>query len=345
MDEPFIQEVFTRLTNNIKNGGTGLSPAIEADIWNRDLERNEQQLADTTDKMTAMWAKKGFSLPDGMLAHSLAEVQKEYMNRLVDRSREIAIKQAELEQTNVFKSMELAITLFDKLVDELTKYETLVFQAQEATAKYANEYIDLQIKTYMSLVEAYKATAQTYEMIIRAELSKVEVYKAQLEGQKLIGEINTQTVQIYAEKIKAVTSLLDMYKTDVQSMVALLEGERVKIDANKAQFDAWAKKADVAVATYNGQIQAYKSQSDVAVASAQVSLSSSEAFIRQQMAQAQLSAEIFSITEKSLAAKAQVSLEAAKGVAVAAATMAGGAMSAMSAHASMSYGETTAYEG
>ncbi|MBU2049351.1 MAG: hypothetical protein KKH61_10290, partial [Gammaproteobacteria bacterium] len=46
---------------------------------------------------TSMWAKKGWSLPDGLLAHSLSEVQKEYMNKGLDRSREIAIKQADLE--------------------------------------------------------------------------------------------------------------------------------------------------------------------------------------------------------------------------------------------------------
>jgi hypothetical protein len=106
-DDPFIKAAIDRLTSNINNGGTGLSADVEAAIWARQKERDEQQLEDSTDKLTSMWAKKGFSLPDGLLASSLSDLQKEWMNKRLDVSRDISIKQAELEQSNLFKSLEL----------------------------------------------------------------------------------------------------------------------------------------------------------------------------------------------------------------------------------------------
>ncbi len=338
-DDPMIQAAINRLSDNIANGGTGLSADVEAAIWARGLEREGQQLEDSSDNILSMWAKKGFSLPDGMLAHSLSEIQKEYMNKKIDRSREIEIKQAELEQANLFKSLELSIGLAKELIGLLISYEELVFKGQEATARFANEYIDLQIKTYMSMVEAYKATAQVQEMLIRSEIAKVELYKAQLDGQRLIGEINQQTVKIYSEQLQATTILIERYKTEVQAMVSELEVEKAKIEANKIQMDAWAKKADVEIARYNGAIELYKATSMFNVATAELQSKGVEANMRTTIAAVEATVRSYQVQETSMVAKAQIVMEAARGVAIAAGSMAAGAMAAASAHSSMSYDE------
>lgn len=339
-DDPLVMECVKRLTNNIRYGGTGLSADVEAAIWDRDLERNEQTLEDSVDKTVQTWAKMGFSLPDGMLAHSIAELQKEYENRRIDRSREIAIKQAELEQTNLFKSLELASGLMAHIIGLEIEYEKLVLQAQEFTAKYANEYIDMQIKAYMAQVDAYKARAQVYETLIRAEIAKVDLYKAQIEGQKLIGEINQQTVQIYSEKMKAIAVMIDAYKSEIQAMTAELEMEKTKIEANKLQFDAWAKKADVAIAKYNGEVEMYKAASTVNISKAELLSKQAEAEARINLAYVELKVKSLEANNREMDLKAQISMQAMKGVADAYSSMASGLMAALSARASMSYSES-----
>jgi hypothetical protein len=343
-DDPLVMECISKLINNIRYGGTGLSESVENDIWNRDLERNEQTLQDSTDKMVQLWAKTGFSLPDGMLAHSIAELQKEYANRRIDRSREIAIKQADLEQANLFKSLELSISLFSRVIELLIRYESLVLESQEKTARYANEYIDLQIKTYAAIVEAYKAKAMTYEMTIRAELSKVEIYRAQIEGQKLIGDINEQTVKIYSERMSAISVMVDTYKTEIQAMTAEMEMEKTKIEANKLQFDAWAKAADVAMAKYNGEVEMYKAVSQVNIAKAEVLGGQAEAEAKINLGYVELKVKSLEANNREMDLKAQISMEAMKGVAQAYSSMAAGAMAAINANASMSYGETAQVE-
>jgi hypothetical protein len=332
-------ECISRLTNNIRYGGTGLSADVEAAIWDRDLERNEQTLEDSVDKTVQTWAKMGFSLPDGMLAHSIAELQKEYENRRIDRSREIAIKQAELEQTNLFKSLELASGLMAHIIGLEIEYEKLVLEAQNLTAKYANEYIDMQIKAYMAQVDAYKARAQVYETLIRAEIAKVELYKAELEGQKLIGDINEQTVNIYSEQMRAIAIMIDAYKAEIQAMTAELEMEKTKIEANKLQFDAWAKKADVAIAKYNGEVEQYKAASMVNISKAELLSKQAEAEARINLAYVELKVKSLEANNREMDLKAQISMQAMKGVADAYASMASGLMAALSARASMSYEE------
>lgn len=339
-DDPLVMECVSRLINNIRYGGTGLTPAIEDAIWNRDLERNEQTLQDSTDKLVQVWAKTGFSLPDGMLAHSVAELQKEYENRRLDRSREISIKQAELEQNNLFKSIELSISLFTNIIGLLIKYEALVLEAQEMTAKYANEYIDLQIKAYMAKVDAYKAMAQVHEMMIRAELAKVEVYKAQIEGQKLIGDINEQTVKIYSERMRAIAIMIDAYKTEIQAMTAEMELEKTKIEANKLQFDAWAKIADVAMAKYSGEVEMYKAASHVNISRAELYSKQAEAEAKINQGYVELKVKSLEANNRAMDLKANITMEALKGVAQSYSTMAAGAMAALNANASMSYNES-----
>jgi hypothetical protein len=344
-DDPMVAAAITRLSSNISSGGTGLSASVEADIWDRDKERGEQQLEDSTDKMAVMWAKKGFSLPDGMLAHSLAELQKEYMNKSLDRSREIAVKQAELEQSNLFKSLELSVSLAFKLIESNIHYADLVFRGQEATAKFANEYIELQIKTYASLLDAYKTTAQVHETMVRAEMAKVDLYKAQLEGQKLIGDINEQTVKVYVEQIRATVVLMDRYKTEVDAMVAELGVEKAKVEVNKLQMDAWAKKADATIARFGGEVDLYKAASQVSISVAELQTKAGEANLRATLAANELALKNLEVNERSNQAYAGLRVEAAKGVASVAATLAAGAMAAMNAQAALAYEETKPISG
>jgi hypothetical protein len=339
-DDPFIKAAIDRLEKNIKYGGTGLTAAAEDAIWARGKEREEQQLEDSTDKATSMWAKKGFSLPDGLLANSLSGLQMEWMNKQLDRARDISIKQAELEQSNLFKSLELTVNLADKLIRMLIDYETLVFRGQEATAKFANEYIDLQIKTYASKLEGYKATAQVHESLVRAQLAKVDLYKAQIEGEKIIGDVNEQTVKIYSEQLRATAIMMDAYKTEVDAMVAELSVEKAKIEANKIQFDSWAKSVDVNIAKYNGEVELFRAVSQANISTAEIENKYAEAVIRTAMAANELSVKSFEVAERSNQAKASVAMEAARGVAQSAASMASGAMAALSAHAGMTYSET-----
>ncbi len=275
----------TRLINNIEKGGTGLLPEIENAIWQRDLERNEQALMDSRDKITTAWAKKGFSLPDGMLANSIAILQVDYQNRRIDRSREIAIKQAELEQTNLFKSLELGSDLFYKLNDLLLKFQDFALRTQEDTANFFNEYIDLQIKKHNQNIEVYKAAASVYEAEIRAQLGKVEVFKAQIEAELAKVKINEQQVSVYSAQITAAIakyrgvldgneSITKIFSSEVQAALAIAQIEETKLKAYAEEVRACLAKADI----YRSRVEAMAAQARVSVATSEVNVANMQAW-------------------------------------------------------------------
>lgn len=256
-----------RILNNIRHGGTGLTEAIENAIWNRDLERSEQALADATDKATTFWAKKGFQLPDGLLAHSISELQKEYENRRIDRSREIAIKQADLEQTNIFKSMELGNGLFVSVKDLLIKVQELGLRCLEDTAKYYNEYIDLMIRVHNNSIEIYKAVASVYEAEIRAKASQVEIYRAELEAELTKIKTNELNTNVFAVETQAYlgefNGLLEANKTIIDTYLARLNAEVSKSRVNESIANVYSSEVSAAVAKYSGEVSASKMLIDI----------------------------------------------------------------------------------
>lgn len=338
-ETPF-DTIRAKLLSNVLTGGTGLSATVEDAIWARELEKNEQQLEDSMDKIRSTWAKMGFTLPDGLLANSLSELQRDYASKQIDRAREIAIEQAKLEQTNIFKSIEFGISLWGTLIELLIKHEDLLVRVQESTAKFANEYIRLQMETYASLVEAFKATAQVHETLVRASLAKVEVFKTQIEGQKAIGDVNEQTIKVYAEQIRSNTALIQAYTAEVEAMVAKLNVEKAKVEANKLQMDAWATKANVLIAEYNGKVDVYRAGGQVAISEAEVRSKNAEATLQSAIAAAGISAKSLESYDRIALAGANVRMEAAKGIAAAASTLAAGALAALATGADMSYKET-----
>lgn len=269
-DDTLIDAIKTRLQHNIVNGGTGLLSAIETAIWQRDLERNEQQLEDSTDKLIQVWAKKGFTLPDGMLANSLAKIQKEYMNKLLDRSREISVKQAELEQANLFKSMELGISLISQLIRAMLDYDNLALRVKEDAMKFSNDYINTQIAINNNLVEVYKAKVAAYGELMRAEIAKIEIYRAQIQAALGILQLNDQQVKIYSAQIEAEIArysgeiqgqklIVEIFSEEIKALLAQVGFEESKIKAYAEQVRVVLAKADV----YKTELEAVATEINV----------------------------------------------------------------------------------
>jgi len=260
-----------RLLKNVTIGGSGLSEAVENAIWNRNLERNEQSLADSTDKVSKAWAKKGFSLPDGLLARSVSDLVKDYMDKRIDLSREIAVNQGKLEQDNIFKSMDIGNQVVFRFAEMLMNYDKMVLSVQEDVAKFANEYVNLQIAANNSAIEIFKAKIQAYSESIRAEMTKVEVYRAEIEAAIGLITANETTVKVYATRIEAEIAryngilsgdkmLVDVFSEEVAAVVAQagLEETKMKIYAETirglmAQVEIYKAEVDGMTAEINGQ--------------------------------------------------------------------------------------------
>ncbi len=241
------------LNERIK-GGTGLNPAVEQAIWDRARSRETQTaLANEAEVMRNSEAL-GFQLPSGVLAAQLREAQQAYYDKLSGLSRDVAIKQAELEQENLKQTIAQGMQLEGQLIDYSLKLEQMTFDAAKAAAENAIQIYNGQVEKFKALLAAYNTYAAAYKTIMDAELSKVEVYKAELQGEQAKAEINNSLVQRYKAQIEAGMSRVEVYKAQVGAANTRVQLEQTKLSAVGEQIKAYVAQVNAETA----KVEAYK---------------------------------------------------------------------------------------
>ena len=243
----------SQLMDNLKavlnariQGGTGILPAVEQQIWDRARDR-ETQIALAREQEVLRGAEAlGFPLPSGVLAAQLQDARREYHDKLSGLSRDIAIKQAELEQANLKDSIQQALALESTLLEDCYKLEMLAFTASKEAADNAIAAHNAALEHFKALLDGYRSYAAAYETVVKAELNKVEVFKAMLQAEQIKAEINQSLVARYKAEIDGRMAAVEIYKARVGAAQTLVELERTRIQAGAEQVRAF-------VATVNAE--------------------------------------------------------------------------------------------
>ena len=243
----------SQLLDNLKatlnariQGGTGLAPAVEQAIWDRARDR-ETMLALAKEQEVLRSAEAlGFALPSGVMAGQLADARREYHDKLSGLSRDIAIKQAEMEQANLQQATTLALQLETTLLDDCYKLEMLAFETAKTAADNAIAAHNAAIEHFKALLAGYQAYASAYDAVIKAELNKVEVFKALLSAEETKANINRALVERFKAEIDGAMAAVQIYQARVGAAKTLVELEGTRIQAGAEQVKAF-------VATVNAE--------------------------------------------------------------------------------------------
>lgn len=243
----------TKLNDRLA-GGTGLSPAVEQAIWDRARDRETRTAQANIDQIMRSSEAMGFQLPSGVLAAQLREADQNYYSKVSELSRDIALKQADLEQANLKQTIEDGIRMEGQLIDYSYKMEQMAFETAKQYADNAIQCYNAQVERYKALLQGYQTYASVYKSIIEGELAKVEVFKAQLQGEQTKADINKALVEQYKAEIEAGMSQVEIYRAQVGAAQTLMTLEQAKIGAAGEQIKAY-------VATVNAEtakVEAYK---------------------------------------------------------------------------------------
>lgn len=262
-------EYASTLLSNLKatlntrlSGGTGLSPAVEQAIWDRARSRETQNaLANEAEVMRNSEAL-GFQLPAGVLAVQLRQAQQDYYDKLSTLSRDIAIKQADLEQENLKQTISAGMELEGKLIDYSYKLEQLTFESAKTQAENAIQIYNAQVEQYKALLSVYQVYSDAYRTIISAELAKVEAFKAEIAAEQAKADVNKTLVEQYKATIEASMAQVQIYTAEVGAAKVLVEIEGLKISAAGEQVKAYVAQVNAETA----KIEAYKAGVDAETA-------------------------------------------------------------------------------
>ena len=185
--EPVIQAItmLTNISNYLQNvldsGARGIDEEVEEYIWRRNEERDRIALQEAKERAAEEWAKRGYYLPNGALAAQITQIETEYMNKRLDLSRDIAIKQAETAFQN---------TQF--IIQQILTMENLVISA-------VSKDNENKIDKFKADVDAYKQKIQAAIEKLSAQLRAYEVqgnvYKAKADAQSSIAAVDIKSAE------------------------------------------------------------------------------------------------------------------------------------------------------
>lgn len=240
-----LEQLKATLQGNLANG-TGIPAQAEQAMWARELDR-ETAMALAREQDIARQAESlGFPLPSGVMAGQLFDSNRQKLDQLATRSRDIAIKQAELQVANMQATVQQVTQLETALMDDSFKYQQLAFQVAKETADNAIATHNARIEYFKGLLAGYQTYASTYDTLIKAELSKVQLFEALQKSEETKANINQSLVARYKAEIEGRMAAVEIFKARVGAAQTLVELERTRIQAGGEQIKAF-------VATINGE--------------------------------------------------------------------------------------------
>ncbi len=176
------------LQNTITNGGTGIPFAIERAIWDRARGREMIEAVRMEQEAVNQFASRGFSMPPGAMAYRMMEIQQDAANKSSTLSRDIAVKNVEIEIANIKFAIEQGLQVRFGVLKALNDYLQLLLKKTETNIDYAKAVTDVKSKLLAAASDYYRA------MIAEANLEVQVMQLRQTSGDAMVGyEVSAYT--------------------------------------------------------------------------------------------------------------------------------------------------------
>jgi len=284
-ENPYNSDVWCSLLDNVlhglQNGGTGLDPEVEQEIWERAIRRQNIEDDATMRKIRDTYSARGYDMPPGALAGAEIEAYRNADLNKQNINSDIAIKQAELAQANTQFIIDKGVQLEQILRGFHDSQANRSFEAAKMVFQAGVELLNSRVAIANMHIEKYKSEAMVYESRVKAALTTVEIYKAQVEGARVSAQVQQIMVDAYGKQIEAVNTYVKMYATqmeaakiasdiernkleiynlETQAYIAKMNAEKVKFDVFSTQVEAEKAKAQM----YSEQVRAFVAEVEAA---------------------------------------------------------------------------------
>jgi hypothetical protein len=248
-----VKDAIEAVILEMLEGGTGIPPSVEQAIWDRARQREDNSAEQTISAAVDQWATRGFSHPFGMLNKQSIVVRDAALLKNNSLSRDVAIKQAELEQSNRQFAVTHGLTYEQIYVGIFLAVVDRNFQIAKFEVETAIQLYNMQIMIFNIQQQIFTQKGERFRLQLEAALAPLKMYQMLVEVEKAKAEVNQAMVASYTAEIQAYATEVQAYKTSVEAQVAKSSMEKLKIDLYKAQIDAMVAQ----VAAQRGAFDAY----------------------------------------------------------------------------------------
>lgn len=192
----YSSSLMSLLTTTILNrlaGGTGLPTAVEAALWDRAREREVLAAAANIDQISSDMEGLGWDLPPGVLFDAVARETRGYYDKVSTISRDIAMKQADLEQANWKTSIDQGLQLETALAEVTFKRSSVVLDAYRAEIMRFDAEVRQDVAHWETNIKQYEAQ-QNY--ILNGQKINSDLIRANTTSLLEAGKVGAQ---VYAQ--------------------------------------------------------------------------------------------------------------------------------------------------
>lgn len=195
-DGPVYQAAVDWLQDAIANGGSGIRPAVEQALFERDRARIMAESARLENEASSTWSSRGFPLPPGALAGQVADIQLDASRQLAAQSRDIMVKSWEAELTNVRFAVEHALDLRMKALQAAADYIKTLILGPETAVRLATGLSGLKTEVLRAMTALYAAEVGALDPLVRLNITDAQLKQAAQEANQ---KAELSAIQIRAQ--------------------------------------------------------------------------------------------------------------------------------------------------
>lgn len=262
-DEDVYQDnLLTALTNTlyqwVNGASTGIAPNVEAAIWERARVREAANTNRKVQEAIRTFAMRGFAKPPGALAVETQAAIQESVSANSTVSRDAAIKQAELEQSNRRFSMEQAWKVQEGLIQYMSQRMARALETAKALQQFYVDVYAQDVNKLNALVQEYKARVDAEVSVFRAEIDKnIAEANLRVENSKLNLSRMLQQATLLIEAIKAGAQVSAQLAASALSAVNLSGGVHYSESVSASESDSRSSSVSAAVTGSQGSASQY----------------------------------------------------------------------------------------
>lgn len=173
-DCDYLEKAEAWICDTLTNGGTGINPIVERQIWDRERSRTLRELERNEAEAMSTWAGRGFPMPPGMLTNQILVLRREANDKIAQASRDAAIKNVEIEIENVRFAVENAIKLYSSAMQAAAEYIRALAVGPTSAMQVIPSVTDSQAKLIGASTDLFRARIAVEELKLKASMTPAE---------------------------------------------------------------------------------------------------------------------------------------------------------------------------
>jgi len=184
---PLLTALKSKILSDLVTGSTGLTDAVEDAIFKREYERSLLEHENEKDRIAANWATGNFPFPNSGLRAALDKADREFSNKRLDVSRDVAIKSFELALQNSHFVIQQGVVIEGLLIQWSNQVATRVLEASKAEINKLIQSYEAKVKGFSErtrlIIEKCLAKIQYNIGVIRMYEGSVNAFSAKMRAE------------------------------------------------------------------------------------------------------------------------------------------------------------------